>query len=83
MTVYKGTGCPICSGTGYKGRVALYEVMAISDRIRDLILNGASTGEIKQAAVENGMYTLRKSGLEKVRLGQTTIEEVIRVTFAD
>jgi type IV pilus assembly protein PilB len=83
MTVYKGTGCAICSGTGYKGRVALYEVMAISDRIRDLILNGASTGEIKQAAVENGMYTLRKSGLEKVRLGQTTIEEVIRVTFAD
>jgi type IV pilus assembly protein PilB len=83
MTVYKGTGCSICTGTGYKGRVALYEVMAISDRIRDLILNGASTGEIKTAAVDNGMSTLRRSGLEKVRLGQTTIEEVIRVTFAD
>jgi len=83
MTVYHGTGCAVCSNTGYKGRVALYEVMAISERIRDLILQGASTGEIKAAAIEGGMYTLRRSGLEKVRLGQTTIEEVVRVTFAD
>ncbi len=83
MTVYHGTGCVMCSNTGYKGRVALYEVLPISERIRDLILQGASTGEIKTAAVEGGMYTLRRSGLEKVRLGQTTIEEVIRVTFAD
>ncbi|HEY5998986.1 MAG TPA: type IV-A pilus assembly ATPase PilB [bacterium] len=83
MKVYHGTGCSICSGTGYKGRVALYEVMTISDRIRDLILQGASTSEIKAAAVEGGMYTLRRSGLEKVKLGATTVEEVIRVTFAD
>jgi type IV pilus assembly protein PilB len=83
MTVYHGTGCPICSNTGYKGRVALYEVMPISERIRDLVLQGASTSEIKTAAIEGGMLTLRRSGLEKVRLGQTTIEEVIRVTFAD
>ncbi len=83
MTVYHGKGCPTCSGSGYKGRVALYEVMPISDRIRDLILQGASTNEIKNAAVEGGMYTLRRSGLEKVKMGQTTIEEVVRVTFAD
>jgi type IV pilus assembly protein PilB len=83
MTVYHGTGCAVCSGTGYKGRVALYEVMAIGERIRDLILQGASTSEIKTAAIEGGMYTLRRSGLTKVQQGQTTLEEVIRVTFAD
>jgi type IV pilus assembly protein PilB len=83
MTVYHGTGCPVCSNTGYKGRIALYEVMPISDRVRDLILQGASTSEIKTAAREDGMLSLRASGLQKVRLGQTTIEEVIRVTFAD
>jgi type IV pilus assembly protein PilB len=83
MTVYHGTGCATCSNTGYKGRVALYEVMAITERIRDLILQGASTSEIKTAAIEGGMYTLRRSGLEKVKAGQTTIEEVVRVTFAD
>ena len=83
MTVYHGTGCAVCGGSGYKGRVALYEVLPISERIRDLILQGASTGEIKTAAIEGGMYTLRRSGLEKVRTGQTTIEEVVRVTFAD
>jgi type IV pilus assembly protein PilB len=83
MTVYHGKGCAVCSGTGYKGRVALYEVMPISERIRDLILQGASTSEIKNAAVEGGMNTLRMSGLAKVKQGQTTIEEVIRVTFAD
>jgi type IV pilus assembly protein PilB len=83
MRVYHGAGCGVCSGSGYKGRVALYEVMTITDRIRDLILQGASTGDIKAAAVESGMSTLRRSGLEKVKAGQTTIEEVIRVTFAD
>jgi type IV pilus assembly protein PilB len=83
MTVHHGTGCSVCAGTGYKGRVALYEVMPISEKIRDLILQGASTGEIKTAAIEGGMYTLRRSGLEKVKIGQTTIEEVVRVTFAD
>ncbi len=83
MTVYHGKGCSICSNTGYKGRVALYEVMPISERIRDLVLQGASTSEIKAAAIEGGMYTLRRSGLEKVREGLTTIEEVVRVTFAD
>jgi type IV pilus assembly protein PilB len=83
MTVYHGTGCATCSGSGYKGRVALYEVMPISERIRDLILQGASTSEIKTAAVEGGMFTLRRSGLEKVKMGLTTVEEVVRVTFAD
>jgi len=83
MTVYHGTGCAVCSNTGYKGRVALYEVMPISERIRDLVLQGAATGEIRTAAVEEGMFTLRRSGLEKAKLGLTSIEEVIRVTVAD
>lgn len=81
--VYKGKGCEHCSGTGYKGRVALYEVMEVSENIRELILRGANATEIKKMAIEEGMITLRRSGLEKVKKGVTTIEEVVRVTFAD
>ncbi|MGA1862655.1 type IV-A pilus assembly ATPase PilB [Deferribacter thermophilus] len=81
--VYKGKGCEKCSGTGYKGRVALYEVMEVSENIRELILRGANATEIKAMAIEEGMITLRRSGLEKVKKGITTIEEVVRVTFAD
>jgi type IV pilus assembly protein PilB len=83
ITVYHGKGCSNCGGSGYKGRVALYEVMAISDSIRELILQGASNAEIKAAAIEGGMLTLRRSGLEKVKEGMTTLEEIVRVTFAD
>jgi type IV pilus assembly protein PilB len=83
LQVYHGTGCAICSNTGYKGRIALYEVMTLTERIRDLILQGASTSEIKAAAIAEGMLTLRGSGLNKVQAGMTTIEEVIRVTVGD
>ena len=80
---FKGKGCPTCNGTGYKGRVALYEVMPIKDELKELILEGASTAEIKKAAIRLGMKTLRMSGLTKVAEGVTTVEEVMRVTFND
>jgi type IV pilus assembly protein PilB len=78
--LYKGRGCPSCNNTGYRGRVGLYEVMEISDDIRELILAGASSLELKKKAMEEGMISLRKSGLAKVREGVTTIEEVVRET---
>ncbi len=77
---HKGKGCANCSDTGYKGRIALYEVMAIRDNVKELILQGASTGELREAGRKNGMRTLRESGLQKIREGLTTIEEVLRVT---
>jgi type IV pilus assembly protein PilB len=83
MTVFHGRGCPTCSNSGYKGRLALYEVMPITERLKDLVLQGASSTELKDAAVEEGMATLRMSGLAKIKQGMTTLEEVARVTFAD
>jgi type IV pilus assembly protein PilB len=78
--LYKGRGCGTCNGTGYKGRVGLYEVMETSEGIRDLIMVGATAVEIKRKALEEGMLTLRMSGLEKIKNGVTTIEEVLRET---
>ncbi|HEY8232556.1 MAG TPA: type II secretion system protein GspE, partial [Vicinamibacteria bacterium] len=78
--VMKGKGCATCNGTGYKGRVGLYEVMEISEGIRDLIMVGATAVEIKRKALEEGMLTLRMSGLEKLKAGVTTVEEVLRET---
>jgi type IV pilus assembly protein PilB len=78
--LYKGRGCGVCNGTGYKGRVGLYEVMEISEGIRDLIMVGATAVEIKRKALEEGMLTLRMSGLEKIKNGVTTVEEVLRET---
>jgi type IV pilus assembly protein PilB len=78
--IYKGRGCRTCNGTGYRGLVGLYEVMEISEGIRDLIVVGATAMEIKRKALEEGMLTLRMSGLEKIRQGITTIEEVLRET---
>ncbi len=75
-----GKGCGTCNKTGYKGRVGLYEVMEISDELRELVLVGASALELKKKAMDNGMLTLRRSGLTKVALGMTTIEEVVRET---
>lgn len=83
LVCYKGKGCDVCGGTGYKGRVALYEVMPISERIKELILEGASATEIKKAMVLDGCKTLRMSGLTKIKDGVTSIEEVLRVTFGD
>ena len=76
----KGKGCDRCNNSGYKGRVGLYEVMEITEELRELILVGASGLELRRKAVEEGMITLRGSGLLKVKLGVTTIEEVVRET---
>jgi type IV pilus assembly protein PilB len=80
IQVFKGVGCSACNGTGYKGRVGLYEVMEITDEVRELILVGASGLELRRKAIEEGMLTLRQSGLEKIRQAMTTIDEVVRET---
>jgi type IV pilus assembly protein PilB len=80
VTPMKGAGCDKCNTTGYKGRVGLYEVMAIEDELRELILVGASGMELRRKAVEEGMITLRQSGLRKVKDGLTSLEEVVRET---
>jgi type IV pilus assembly protein PilB len=80
LKLFKGRGCDRCSSTGYKGRVGLYEVMEIGDEVRELILSGASAVELRAKAIENGMITLRGSGLQKIREGLTTIDEVVRET---
>src|SRR5688500_5021746 len=82
LKTYKGKGCTTCNGTGYKGRIGLYEVMEITDEVRELILIGASALELRKKAIEDGMITLRESGLYKIREGVTTIEEVVRETVA-
>jgi type IV pilus assembly protein PilB len=78
--IYHGKGCSTCNKGGYKGRTGLYEVMEINDELRELILVGASALELKKKAIEQGMITLRRSGLIKAALGQTTMEEVLRET---
>ena len=80
VTPMKGAGCDKCNTTGYKGRVGLYEVMAIGDELKELILVGASGTELRRKAIEEGMLTLRMSGLRKVKEGLTSIEEVVRET---
>ena len=82
IKTYKGNGCPTCNETGYKGRIGLYEVMEITEEIRELILIGASAIELLKKATDDGMITLRESGLQKIRAGVTTIEEVLRETVA-
>ncbi len=80
LKVYKGKGCDVCNGTGYKGRVGLYEVMEVSDTIKDLILSGATALDLREQAIKEGMITLRRSGLIKIKDGITSIEEVLRET---
>ena len=80
IKTYKGKGCENCNGTGFKGRVGLYEVMEITDELRELIIIGASAIELRKKAIELGMITLRQSGLYKIREGITTIEEVVKET---
>ncbi|BDV43130.1 type IV-A pilus assembly ATPase PilB [Geotalea uraniireducens] len=80
---YKGTGCSKCNGTGYKGRVGFYQVMPMLEEIRELILNGANTAEIKRESMRLGIKTMRQSGLTKLKEGVTSFEEVLRVTVAD
>ena len=81
--LFKGAGCRTCNDTGYKGRVALYEVMRFSDNLKEMVLQGSPTQELKNAAIKNGMTSLRMSGISKVLDGLTTTEEVLRVTMAD
>ena len=83
IRVMKGMGCRMCGETGYKGRVALYEVMPMSDDLKECVLQGYSSIELKREAIRLGMQTLRQAGLKKVREGMTTLEEVLRVTRAD
>jgi type IV pilus assembly protein PilB len=80
IKLFKGRGCTVCNNTGYKGRVGLYEVMEITDELREMILCGASSLELKNKALEQGMISLRQSGLRKIREGHTTVEEVVRET---
>jgi type IV pilus assembly protein PilB len=81
IQLFKGRGCDSCNQRGYKGRVGLYEVMKMSDDLRELILSGASAVELRRKALEEGMIGLRQSGLQKIRDGVTTIEEVVRETI--
>jgi type IV pilus assembly protein PilB len=83
FTCYKGAGCTRCNNTGYKGRVALYEVLPVREEIRELILQGASAGEIKKGAIQLGMKTLRQAALQKLRDKVTTVEEVLKTTVED
>jgi type IV pilus assembly protein PilB len=80
LTFMKGSGCDSCSGTGYKGRAGLYEVMALSPELRRMILRGASVAEIRDQAVTEGMLTLRMDGMKKIERGVTTLEEVVKET---
>jgi type IV pilus assembly protein PilB len=77
--IYKAVGCPACSNTGYRGRIGLYEVMPMTEEIERLTVERASSESIKTVAVQQGMITLRDDGLEKVRMGVTSLEEVARV----
>ncbi len=80
LELYRGTGCSACGDTGYKGRLGIFEVLTLTDEIRELILNNGSNSEIYKKARESGMRTLKEDGIEKVKRGYTTIEEVMRVT---
>jgi type IV pilus assembly protein PilB len=80
ITVMKGKGCETCGGRGYKGRVGLYEVLEMSETLKDMILTGASAIELREQAQKEGMITLRRSGCRKVLDGVTTVEEIVRET---
>ncbi|MCL6629273.1 MAG: GspE/PulE family protein, partial [Armatimonadetes bacterium] len=82
VTFYRGRGCEQCKGTGYKGRIGIFELMPVTDKVRDLILAKASSYSVKEAAIEAGMKTLREDALEKILLGLTTLEESLRVIYA-
>jgi type IV pilus assembly protein PilB len=79
----RGVGCSVCGGSGYKGRIAMYEVMTMTDPIKELVLQGVSATELKAEAMRRGMRTLRMSGITKICQGTSSVEEVARVTAAD
>jgi len=82
VTFYRGRGCDYCRGNGYKGRLGVYELMLINDRVRDLVLQKSSSHVIREAAIESGMKTLKDDAIAKILLGQTTLEECLRVIYA-
>jgi len=82
VTFYRGRGCDHCRGTGYKGRLGVYELLLINDRIRDLVLQKSSAHTLREAAVDAGMKTLKDDAVAKILLGQTTLEECLRVIYA-
>ncbi|MHC4703935.1 MAG: GspE/PulE family protein [Planctomycetota bacterium] len=80
---YYGKGCSKCNGTGYRGRVGLFEIMVFNDEIRELVMNQASTGVLREAAVKNGMTLLRENGLAAIYDGITTIDEIAKETMVE
>ena len=82
ITLYKGEGCPYCKDTGYRGRVAIFELMVLTENIRDLISKNVTTGKLRETAISEGMCQLREDGIKKVCEGITTIDEVLRVASA-
>ena len=83
VTFYEGAGCVECSNTGYRGRQGVYEVLPLTPQLRDLVLDRASAGELKKLAIEQGMLTLRRDALQKLKRGLTSVEEVLKETAAD
>jgi type IV pilus assembly protein PilB len=82
-TLYKGEGCDACEGSGYKGRIGVYEILSVKRKLRNLLIRSSSTDELRKAAIESGMLTLRQDAVEKALLGITTLEEVISTTLAE
>ena len=83
MPLYEGPGCFECGGTGFRGRTAIHELLDLTDRIREMILDKRSTAEIKRMAREEGMTFLRESAVAKMRAGVTTLREINKVTFIE
>jgi type II secretory ATPase GspE/PulE/Tfp pilus assembly ATPase PilB-like protein len=83
LELYRGKGCDACRTTGYRGRTGVYELMVMNDRLRALVLAGSSADQIRAAAREDGMRTLRDDGVQKVMEGITTVEELLRVVFVN
>jgi type II secretory ATPase GspE/PulE/Tfp pilus assembly ATPase PilB-like protein len=81
--IYEPDGCDECRGSGFNGRTGIYELLAVNDFIRPLIIERASAGEIKREALKHGLHTLRDDGWRKVLAGVTTVEEILRVTEDD
>lgn len=82
-SLFAGAGCEVCNYTGYKGRIAIYEVMTLSPELQNIILQNVSTEEIRQAAVSAGMITLKKDGLAKASKGLTTVKEIMRACLRE
>ena len=80
---YKGEGCEECKDTGYRGRIGIFELMIMNDKLRELVLKNASTAELNQEALKQGMISLRDDGVQKILQGITTLEEVLRATTED